>query len=415
MLVKFLAMFLAFWATDVYLFPLAIYQFPLNFKLVGAICGAIALGYDLIRGQEHAVSKHFFGALCIATLYSVVNLIAVEVNDEFDFSYATYVASFLTWTFGAYSVIRAIRLAHGKVSLRLVCGYLTVVATFQCILAVLNDNVVAIDNFTNSLINTEFYKEINRMYGLGAALDPAGTRFSFVLVFIAFIMCIDERVKHSNWALLGFMSAFFIISMFGNMVSRTTSVGMLLGLLVIAFSTGIYRLQILVSNIKMYTIFGFVMLVVIPFGIYLYVTDPYFESQFRFAFEGFFGLIEQGEWTSQSNDILMNSWVWPETTKEWIIGTGLFDNFVHATDIGYCRLILYSGLIGFTVFSMLFVYSAIAFIGKYRRYRYMFIMMLALSFIIWVKVSTDLYQFWALLYVFVDREEANYKPKLSFL
>lgn len=43
-------------------------------------------------------------------------------------------------------------------------------------------------------------------------------------------------------------------------------------------------------------------------------------------------------------------WVWPEDVKSWIIGTGLFANFVYSTDIGYCRFILYCGLIGFGTF-----------------------------------------------------------------
>lgn len=415
MLFKFLAMFLAFWATDVYLFPVGIYQFPLNFKLVGVIIGALLLVYDVIQTREHAISKHYFGALCIATLYSVINLVAVEINDEFDYSYVTYIRTFVIWTAGAYSVVRAIKFAHGEVTLRLLAGYMAAVGAFQCILAVLNDNFEFIDNITSSLISTWVYKELGRLYGFGAVLDPAGTRFSFILVFIAFVMCIDERVKRSNWSLIGFIFAFFVISMFGNMISRTTTVGMSLGLMVMVLSTGIYRLQLVATNAKMYSIFGIIMLIAIPFGVYLYNTDPYFEYQFRFAFEGFFGLLEEGRWTSDSNEKLMTMWTWPETTKGWIIGTGLFEGFAYGSDIGYCRLILYSGLIGFTTFSMLFVYSAIVFIGKYRRYRYMCLVMLALSFIIWIKVSTDLYQFWALLYVFIDREEANYKPKLSFL
>lgn len=43
-------------------------------------------------------------------------------------------------------------------------------------------------------------------------------------------------------------------------------------------------------------------------------------------------------------------WIWPENLKGWLIGTGLFANFVYSTDIGYCRFILYCGLIGFGTF-----------------------------------------------------------------
>lgn len=197
------------------------------------------------------------------------------------------------------------------------------------------------------------------------------------------------------------------------MIARTTTVGMAMGVGVIILSTGLYRFVITPQSVKIYSIVGIALLIFIPLGVVLYNTDPFFYGQMRFAFEGFFNWVETGTWRTGSTDLLATMWRWPETTKGWIIGTGLFGTFLYGTDIGYCRLILYSGIVGFSVFALFFVYHAYVFINTYRRYRYMFVLLLAMSFIIWYKVSTDLFFFYALLYVFRDEQEAGYSPKLT--
>ena len=92
-----------------------------------------------------------------------------------------------------------------------------------------------------------------------------------------------------------------------------------------------------------------------------------------------------------------------------MIGSGLFlsksGDFTYFSDIGYCRIIFYSGLIGFTVFGLYFVYNAIYFAIRYPRYRYIFLLMIVVTFVIWSKVATDIFQLYALFYVFTDEEE----------
>lgn len=80
--------------------------------------------------------------------------------------------------------------------------------------------------------------------------------------------------------------------------------------------------------------------------------------------------METGELRTDSTDKLNTMmWVWPEDVKSWIIGTGLFANFVYSTDIGYCRFILYCGLIGFGTFVLFFVYNACVFAWKFPSFR----------------------------------------------
>ena len=91
-------------------------------------------------------------------------------------------------------------------------------------------------------------------------------------------------------------------------------------------------------------------------------------------------------------------WQWPKDPQSWIIGTGAYGNFIYGTDIGYCRLILYSGLTGFVTFALSFVFYAYMLGTRYKPYRWMFIALCAMSFIIWVKVSTDILMIYAFMF-----------------
>ena len=136
------------------------------------------------------------------------------------------------------------------------------------------------------------------------------------------------------------------------------------------------------------------------------------KSLVTFAFEGFFNWIETGTWTTSSTEKLNNEmWIWPTTIENWIFGYGRFGSYVFATDIGYCRLILYAGIIGFIPISLLFIFSGLNFSQIYYRYRYMFLIFIAMTFIFWIKVATDIFYLYALFYNFIDKEEANYNNK----
>ena len=148
----------------------------------------------------------------------------------------------------------------------------------------------------------------------------------------------------------------------------------------------------------------------IPTVIYYYNVNPSFQKQIEYGFEGFFSLVEEGEFQTSSTNELSTMWVWPHDTQTWLIGSGRFGsrdvgNYYYFSDIGYCRFISYSGLIGFTVFGLYFVYNAIYFAIRYPRYRYIFLLMIVVTFVIWAKVATDIFQLYALFYAFTDEDE----------
>ena len=393
-----------------YSFNFAFWVTGPNTKMILAVLGVLCFFYDAYRKQRGVmVSPVFlFGGL-FSVIYSVINLVAVEANDTYDYSYANYVMTYVTWVFSVYPAICAMRSVHGRVTITLITYYLAGLSVFQCITGILNDNYPACQEFTDSIVFTskEFYESIDRMRCFSASLDPAGVRFALVLILIAGTICMDEEVQQSKGKITLLFIAYMLISGIGNMVARTTSTGMAMGLLLLFVKSNLIGLRVRTSMVKTMSIFATLLLIFGTLGIVLYNTNDYFYSQLRFAFEGFFNLFEDGEFTTGSTEVLQTMWRWPEDNKSWIIGTGLYGGYKYGSDIGYCRLILYSGLMGFVTFALSFVYYAYFFARRYPRYWWLFLCFLAMTFIIWAKVSTDILLIYAFFFWFTT-EESDY-------
>ena len=393
-----------------YSFNFAFWVTGPNTKMILAVLGVLCFFYDAYRKQRGVmVSPVFlFGGL-FSVIYSVINLVAVEVNDTNDYSYANYVMTYVTWVFSIYPAIRTMRVAHGRVTITLIAYYLAGLSVFQCITGLLNDNYPACQDFTDSIVFTakDFYESIDRMRCFSASLDPAGVRFALVLILIAATICMDEEVQQSKGKITLLLIAYMLISGIGNMVARTTSTGMAMGLLLLLVKSNLVGLRVRTSMVKTMSIFATLLVIFGTLGVVLYNTNDYFYSQLHFAFEGFFNLFEKGEFTTGSTEVLQTMWRWPEDDKSWIIGTGLYGGYKYGTDIGYCRLILYSGLIGFTTFALSFVYYAYFFARKYPRYLWLFLCFLAMTVIVWSKVSTDILLIYAFFFWFTT-EESDY-------
>nr|WP_314660534.1 hypothetical protein [uncultured Porphyromonas sp.] len=379
-----------------------------NTKIQLAAIGFLWYLFDTFRARKGVpFSPILLGSAILALLYSIINLIAVDLNNTSDYSYANYLFSFFTWVFSAYPAVALIRLEHGKVSFRLLVLYLTGATLFQCISAILIDQNPSIDEFVSSIVawDAKLTQESDRLNGFSTALDPAGARFALVIIMIMAAISVDKEIKERPGELYFLVLSIFLITALGSMVSRTTSTGTAVGLLILSLysmggaSTETRRMGPIIAAFIGFAMIGF------SVGAYLYNTDPYYYEIFRFAFEGFFNLAEKGEFTTTSSEILQTMWVWPKDNFSWIIGTGLYDNWVYGSDIGYCRLILYSGLTGFVVFALMFVFLAYRFMVKYPEYRLMFLAFGAMTFIIWIKVSTDILMIYSFFFWLTPEDE----------
>ncbi|MBR3586991.1 MAG: hypothetical protein IKO00_13280 [Oscillospiraceae bacterium] len=409
-------------AVSFYLFPFSFPFLPyaINSKILIAVFGIASYIYDSIRKQGMYLSEPTLFSGLLAAIFSVWCLFCITIANTFTTVYADYLVSFLTWMFGAYGVFSILRLAYEEVDLEILVRYLALVGVFQCVAAVMIDNISFVQNLVDHIhADAPYYREHDRMYGLGVALDPAGVRFSVILVMIAHQFSTCPNVRNSSLYQATDLVAFAIITIIGAVISRTTVVGAGLGMFYIIITLIRMRKGGFITTRMVQAFFWFfiVMAGIIGAAVYFYQHSVTFQGYLRFGFEAFFNWVETGEFSTHSTDILETMWVWPTDTRTWIIGRGVFGVFETNSDIGYCNFISLCGLIGMVIFSIFFLYCHIVQNRKFRMFGLASILLSALTFIIWMKVATDIFFIDALLFCIVgdydmETEEADAAPIL---
>ena len=422
---KLIKVFIAGIAVSCYFFPFEFTFLPgVNTKMAMAGVGLVLYAIDLAKGRAPQINKDGFIVAVLGVMVSLCGVLSVIVNNTNDYTYASYFVSMFVWLGGAYTAIKILRWLHGYVSLELVCNYLIGVCVGQCILALIIDSVPAFKLLVDRLVvgfdfvDTDTLTKANRIYGIGAGLDVAGTRFATVLVMISIMLQRLSRLRYKN-SIWMYLVAFLFISVVGNMMARTTTVGIVVALTYWIISSGILRLTLYKENVAVWKYLLISLCVAIPFIVYLYSVNEQFHDNIRFAFEGFFSLAEKGQWETNSNNILKDMIVFPDNIQTWIIGDGYIENptgrdpyyvgpsyhgFYKGTDIGYLRFIFYFGVIGLFIFILYFYKVAQVCRRRFPQYATMFWLILAINMIVWLKVSTDIFLVFA-IFLCISKEE----------
>lgn len=416
-MIKILSIIFTIVVTSFYFFPFEFTFLPgVNTKMAMAGLGLVIFGIQLGKSRNQLIGKDVFVLSILALLVSLAAFVAVSINETLDYTYVSYVISMWVWLGGAYVVVSLIRKVHSFASVEIVCHYLIAVCVAQCVIAMLMDSFPPIKAFVDSFLGgTEGYmgKNESRLYGIGAALDVAGTRFSAALVMIAYLMVKNNGDRYKLNRLL-YIISFLVIAIVGNMMARTTTLGVVLSLL--------YWMYMSVNTSSKYTyiwrwLIGAIA-AMLPALVYLYIYNENFYNNIRFGFEGFFSLAETGSWDVGSNDILKSMYVFPENLKTWIIGDGYIVNpkddpyytgpitggYYMGTDVGYIRFIFYFGLIGLSLFVAYIYKSASLCMQRFCQWRMMFMLFLLINLVVWFKVATDIFLVFA-IFLCIDKDE----------
>lgn len=399
----------------------SMFFFPFNFaafpsqptKNYLAALGVVFIFMTIIYKRNLIIPREVIVLLFLACGVSLVSFVSVVYNQTPDFSYVTYIRAVIIWLCAAYVPAIIIWLVHGYIDARLVVNYLVAVCVFQCAMAMLIQFVPAVQVFVDSHIeqSQDLLKDMNRIYGVGASLDVAGSRFAAVLVALAALVDADLREMKSTELFLYGM-AFVIITVIGNMISRTTIIGVILvlALLMLRFVQNITRrsggsIGKLVGSVSL------VLIIIVPIAVILYNSFPAFQELVRFGFEGVFSIFEEGEFETDSTSKLKSMIVFPDNMKTWIIGDGYFENsrndinylgnstedgFYMGTDIGYLRFIFYGGIVMLVTISLVILYAGMICANKFTSYRMVFYLGIMVNFIVWLKVATDIFLFFCL-------------------
>ena len=410
-----------------YFFPFEFRFLPaVNTKMALAALGLVILGIQLARNRNALINKDFLVLSILAALVSLAGLVSVIYNGTPDFAYATYIISMWVWASAAYVVVSLIRWVHGTVSVYLLCNYLIVLSVSQCVLALTMDFSEPVKSFIYSLQEESvgnFYEEKRRLSGLGAGLDVAGSRFSAVLVMLSFL-CVNyfRQVKPH---LLLYIWAFVIIAVIGNMIGRTTTVGMSIAILYFIVGSVLYMSNKDRNYIWLWI--SSILIIAVPLLIYGYYNIPELYQNMRFGFEGFFSLAEEGRWEVHSNELLKQGYIFPDNLKTWLIGDGYFGTtnidpyytgvnwkgFYMGSDVGYSRFLFYFGLAGLTAFSVFMMKTCQVCMKRFGDYKLMFLIFLAINFIVWLKVSTDIFLVFAPFLCISQEENDAYMERIA--
>ena len=422
-MLRYIQIALAVLLTSFYFFPFEFTFLPgVNTKMAMAGVGLVLLGLQLGKARNQLFSKDMVTISAYALLVSLTSFIAVTLNETRDYTYVSYIISMWVWLSAAYVAISVMRKIHGYVSVELVCNYLIAVCVFQCVSALLIDFVPSFRNIVHAYIlgTRELYHETERLHGIGALLDPAGSRFAVVLTMIVFLAVrIANSTKRTQ--ILWYLLAFLLIAIVGNIIARTTIVGIVLALAYLIYTIGLHRFKINKGAGYLISWLVGILLVAIPLLTILYHTNEQIHDNLRFAFEGFFSLAEKGRWEVSSNEVLKSMIVFPDNPHTWLIGDGYFEDpterdpyytgrnffgYYMQTDIGYLRFIFYGGIPCLLAMAAFIWKSGRIGMRKFRDYSMLFWLLLAVNFTVWLKVSTDIFLAIALFLV-MKQEDAK--------
>lgn len=392
-----------------YYFPFEFTFLPgVNTKMVLAVIGIMLLSFHWIEERNNSINRDFISISLWAMVFSLFSLFSVVYNNTTDTVYVTYIVKMWVWYSAAYTVLCLIRKVHGEIYIQQVFHYMAWVCAVQSVLGIVIDNVPIIQQVVDSLVlqDITYLHKTHRLYGIGAYFDTAGIRFSCALLGLGYLLMhvTNENSKKWYWGL------FFIIGILGNVMSRTTTIGLVVSIVymvVINYSlgTGINasKMKRIISTM---IITGLLACVII----YIYDTNPVFRNYMQYGFEVFFNWYGDNEWSTGSTDKLQRMVVFPDNMKTWFIGDGWFahpdypNSFYKFTDIGYLRLIFYCGTIGLGLFSLFFINCTYLVCCKVRKNTFFFLLLLLIQLIVWIKISTDIFVVYALL-LLLDKHE----------
>lgn len=422
-MIKYLGIILSLVLTSFYMFPFIPSFMPIiNVKTMLAVLAIPLLCLFMARKRCFVLNKDIITIVLCALPISLFSWISNIYNETHDYSFNNYFVSIFVWMGAAFVVLALMKAVHGILGVNLVAKYLIAVCCMQCILALIMEYNQNVSSFVNGLMVDGWgvMGDVgDRMHGLGCALDVAGGRFAAILLMNAFLL---TKAK-ARIEIYFHTIAFIVIAVIGNMIGRTTSVGVIMSIVYWCYDA----LLIKTTKKEYLNHLGVLLLVSIPIMVILYHTNDIFFKNMRFAFEGFFSLAEKGKWDMNSTNILTEHMVvFPDNMKTWIIGDGYganpyndpyytgpaYHGFYMGTDIGYLRFIFFFGILGmFSMITMFICFYRIC-CNRFSEYKNLILLLLILNLIIWFKATSDLLPVFAIL-LCVSKEENEEGERLT--
>ena len=387
--------------------------------------GLILFLINITREKTQTIDRGFIIISLWALSVSLISTVSMIINETPDDSYQGYLISMWVWLGAAYFSVQCIKQIDGYISIERVIWIFIGVAVFQCLSGLLMYKYSPLEDLFKHYIQGEKYMGVEvgttRLHGIGCALDVGGARLGAILITIAFM--IIQYLKHnaSLWIIVLLIISFMFITICGNMMGRTLTIGASLAIAYIAFNLFISKKLSSTTILNFCFLTGGILLGGVMLCIALYNIDSSTKELFRFGFEGFFNYVENGTFETHSTNLLSKGMIFPDNLHTWLIGDGYMASgandpyyigpedygFYMNTDSGYSRFLFYFGLIGLSIFIGFFFNVTSVCCKKFPKAKFMFLLLLLLNLLVWIKVSSDIFMMFAPFLCITQNEETE--------
>lgn len=290
-------------------------------------------------------SKYVNDILLALLPVAIVAFLSIVGNHSSDFYFIKWAIINALYFFGAYFLFQLLKHSFRNFTFGRLVDLLVLCAVVQLSLSLVMFFSPEVKNVLQPLIHeSEIAKEAmeraaTRMVGFGTHFFLSGTIHAFILIMIAISFTL-RKVSLIKSVVL--MLSFIFIAAVGTIMARTTLVGVLFAIVIV----------LLRRRGKRYFISGLVLSTIIISATSVYFLDLIsddMEQLFNFGFEAFVNYKDTGSFSTSSTDVLLRMYKFPSVWETWLWGDARYEagkGYYMNTDIGFCRLIFYFGVIG---------------------------------------------------------------------
>jgi hypothetical protein len=333
---------------------------------INTVLGLLTLSFiaaKVLVKKDLIVSKNILLIDILTLFVVVVSLISMSYNQTSDFSFNRPNIALLIDIFAAYFLMLLLKKQHRDISFQAIANFYIGAALLQVFFSVvfffsrdIRDMMLGLLTF-GEMGEEKMSRATFRFVGFGQAFAGAGVTYGFILILI---MAIIKNNIFRFKKIFFYICSYFFIFTVGMMTGRTTLIGAAFSLLLLVYKDKNVRLKKQYLLIKI--LFCLILVSIVIYVIFLLNDNlkNFMMKSLNFGFELFINFFNKGELSTTSSTSTLESFIFPDNTKTWIIGDGYYSDpanpgwsYYMGSDVGYTRYLFYFGIIGTLVYFLL--------------------------------------------------------------
>ncbi len=396
-----------------YVYPVKFSFCPIDTKILFAVLGLLTL----VLNWNSKVPVWIINLLVLFASIVFISLLTILINGTKDIFFIKNIIILSIILLGAYFLKECIQRIDGKIDFETIGRYFIIAVCLQMIIAILMFLIPALKVYllkiqnlpelTILMINTSPYF---RLFGFGfsSLFFAAGIINSIALILISSLL-------FGNASKI-YVIAFILITIIGSMMSRTTIVGAILGMILFLYGK-ITQRKVGIINLKkmklfLKTISLVCLLVIITNTLVPQSVLSKFDESRKYGFELFINFFKKGKLETESTNELKQAYIFPTSFKTYIIGDGYYADPINpksqnymGTDVGYLRLLFYFGIFGTLMYIVVQLYPV--FIGNKidnKTHKLFFVFIFFFYLLLNLKGMVDIFAY-TIIFCFIDNRQ----------